>query len=183
MRKIIAGFNMTLDGVCDHTKSVADEELHQYYSDMLADAGVMLFGRITYQLMEFWKTVLENPTGEKAMDDFAAQIDRIPKVVFSRTLTSVDWKSARIATQALREEVLALRQQPGKNILIGSRSLIIALLKLGLIDELLLTIHPIIAGDGILLFEGLTTQTNLKLIDTKTFASGAVTLHYLPLTS
>lgn len=182
MRKIIAGFNMTLDGVCDHTKSVADEEIHQYYSDMLADAGIILFGRTTYQLMEFWKTVLDNPTGEKAMDDFAIQIDRIPKVVFSRTLTGVDWKSARLATQALREEVLALRQQPGKNILIGSRSLIIALLKLGLIDELLLTIHPIIAGEGIVLFEGLTTQTDLKLIDTKTFACGAVTLHYQPVT-
>lgn len=182
MRKIIAGFNMTLDGVCDHTKSVADEEIHQYYSDMLADAGIILFGRTTYQLMEFWKTVLDNPTGEKSMDDFAIQIDRIPKVVFSRTLTGVDWKSARLATQALREEVLALRQQPGKNILIGSRSLIIALLKLGLIDELLLTIHPIIAGEGIVLFEGLTTQTDLKLIDTKTFACGAVTLHYQPVT-
>lgn len=173
---------MTLDGVCDHTKSVADEEIHQYYSDMLADAGIILFGRTTYQLMEFWKTVLDNPTGEKSMDDFAIQIDRIPKVVFSRTLTGVDWKSARLATQALREEVLALRQQPGKNILIGSRSLIIALLKLGLIDELLLTIHPIIAGEGIVLFEGLTTQTDLKLIDTKTFACGAVTLHYQPVT-
>lgn len=182
MRKIIAGFNMTLDGVCDHTKSVADEEIHQYYSDMLAEAGIILFGRTTYQLMEFWKTVLDNPTGEKSMDDFAIQIDRIPKVVFSRTLTGVDWKSARLATQALREEVLALRQQPGKNILIGSRSLIIALLKLGLIDELLLTIHPIIAGEGIVLFEGLTTQTDLKLIDTKTFACGAVTLHYQPVT-
>ena len=171
---------MTLDGVCDHTKSVADEEIHQYYSDMLADAGVILFGRITYQLMEFWKTVLESPTGEKSMDDFAVQIDRIPKVVFSRTLTGVDWKSASIATQALGEEVMALRQQPGKSILIGSRSLIIALLKLGLIDELLLTIHPIIAGEGMLLFEGVTTHTDLKLIGTKTFACGAVTLHYQP---
>lgn len=174
---------MTLDGICDHTKSVADEELHQYYSDMLAEAGIMLFGRTTYQLMEFWKTVLDKPTGEKSMDDFAIQIDRIPKVVFSRTLTGVDWQSARLATQELREEVLALRQQPGKNILIGSRSLIIALLKLGLIDELLLTIHPIIAGDGMSLFEGLTTQTDLKLLNTKTFASGAVMLHYQPVAS
>lgn len=180
MRKIIAGLNMTLDGVCDHTKGIFDDEIHQYYADMLRDADAILFGRITYQLMEFWKTVIDNPTGNPSMDDFAIAIDRIPKIVFSRTLTDVDWKSARVATLGLGEEILALKQQPGNNILIGSRSLIIALMKLGLLDELHLTVYPMIAGNGLAFFEGIHDQKVMKLLKTKTFACGAVTLYYQP---
>lgn len=178
MRKIIAGINMTLDGFCDHTKVDPDEEIHQHYSDLLRSSGVIIFGRITYELMEFWKTVIENPTGNQAMDDFAAAIDRIPKVVFSHTLTEVGWKTARVATRGLEEEVRALKEQPGPDILVGSRSLITSLMKAGLIDELQLTIHPVIVGDGLPLFESITDRTTLKLIGTKTFGCGAVTLTY-----
>jgi len=180
MRKLIAAINMTLDGFCDHTSGVPDEEIHQHYADLLRSTDTALYGRLTYQLMEFWRTVLENPTGDKAMDDFALAIDNTPKLVFSRTLKNVDWKSAKLASQDLEKEVLELKQQSGKDILVGSRSLIIQLMKLNLIDELQLCIHPVIAGTGLPLFENIKDRTVLKLIKTKTFGGGAVTLYYEP---
>lgn len=178
MGKLIAAINMTLDGFCDHTAVAPDGEVHQYYGDLLRSADIALYGRTTYELMEYWKTVVENPTGEKATDDFAVAMDRIPKVVFSRTLKSVDWESARIATRGLEEEVLALRQEPEKNILVGSRSLIISLINLGLVDELQFMVHPVLAGKGLPLFEMITDRKILKLVNTRTFVSGAVMLYY-----
>lgn len=130
--------------------------------------------------MEFWRTVLENPSEEQSMNDFAAAIDKIPKVVFSRTLEDVEWKSARLALRSLEAEVLELKNQPGKDILIGSRSLIVQLMKLGLIDELQLCIHPVVAGYGLPMFDGYEARNVLKLIKTKIFHSGAVTLYYEP---
>jgi len=180
MRKIIAAMNMTLDGVCEHTKGIADEELHQHYTDLLRSADIILYGRITYQLMEYWRPFVANPSGDKAMDEFAAVIDAIPKIVFSRTLDDVDWKSASVAGRSLAEEVRALREQEGGDILVGSRSLIIQLLKLGLLDEFQLTIHPLIAGGGLAMFENLNDSAALKLLKTKTFGSGSVTLYYEP---
>lgn len=135
MRKVIAAINMTLDGFCDHTAIIPDEEIHQHYTDLLHTAGVFLYGRVTYQLMEYWRTVLANPTGNKAMDEFAIVMDNTPKIVFSHTLEKVDWKSARLASRSLEEEVVSLRQQPGKDIFVGSPGLIVALTKLNLIDE------------------------------------------------
>ncbi|WP_439583021.1 dihydrofolate reductase family protein [Dyadobacter bucti] len=178
MRKIIAGINMTLDGFCDHTAVIPDDEIHQHYGDMLRNAGVALYGRTTYQLMEYWKGVVENPTGNKQTDDFAVAMDRIPKIVFSHTLTNVDWETARVAEKDLEEEVQSLRKQPGKDILVGSRSLIIALINLGLIDEFQVMVHPVIAGGGLSLFENINDRTALKLVNTKTFGFGAVTLYY-----
>lgn len=178
MRKVIAAINMTLDGFCDHTAISPDAEIHEHYGDMLRNGGVSLYGRKTYQLMEYWKTVIENPTGNKSTDDFAIAIDRIPKVVFSNTLTSVDWENARIARRSLEEEVLSLRQEAGKDILISSRSLIIALINMALVDELQIMIHPVIAGKGLPLFEMIHDRTVLKLVNTKTYGSGPVTLYY-----
>ena len=171
---------MTVDGFCDHTLGVPDEEIHQHYADLLRSAGVALYGRITYQLMEFWRTVLENPTGDKSMDDFAIAIDNTPKIVFSHTLKNVDWKSARLASQSLEKEVLELRQQPGKNIFVCSPSLIVALTKLNLIDEYQLCIYPLIAGNGLPLFKNISEKITLKLIKTKTFSGGAIILYYEP---
>src|SRR4026209_2040380 len=104
MRKLIAGMNMTLDGFCDHTAMIADEEIHQHYSELLRSSDTLLYGRITYQLMEYWPTVIKNPTGNKSMDEFAVTIDNIPKIVFSHTLKSVEWKSPRLATRDIKEE-------------------------------------------------------------------------------
>ena len=130
--------------------------------------------------MEFWRTLIENPSGEKSMDDFAVVIDKIPKIVFSDTLKNVAWESAKLANQDLEEEVLELKQQSGKDILVGSRSLIIQLMKLNLIDEYQLCVHPVIAGSGLPLFENINDRTILKLFKTKIFGSGAITLYYEP---
>ena len=136
MKKVIAAFNMTLDGVCDHTAGIiADEALHQHYSELIDNAGVILYGRTTYQLMQFWQTLLENPSEEKSMNDFAISIDKIEKLVFSNTLKDTGWNSAELAKRPLEEEILELKQQAGKDILVGSRSLIIQLLNRNLIDE------------------------------------------------
>src|SRR6187455_70622 len=105
MRRVIAAFNMTLDGICDHTAGLADEELHQHYTELLGQGDAILYGRTTYQLMEYWRTLLANPSEEKSMNDFARAIDKIPKIVFSHTLKDVEWDSARLAGQAIEEEV------------------------------------------------------------------------------
>ena len=180
MRKLIAAINMTLDGFCDHTAGLPDEEIHQHYTELLGQADLILYGRITYQLMEFWRTLLENPSDEKSMNDFAIAIDKIQKIVFSHTLKDVEWDSARLSDQAIEEEVLELKQQSGKDILVGSRSLIIQLMKLNLIDEYQLCVHSVVAGSGLPLFEKINNRTILKLIKTKTFSGGAVTLYYEP---
>ena len=180
MRKLIAAINMTLDGFCDHTAGIPDDEIHQHYADLLSNADTILYGRITYQLMEYWRTLFENPSDEKSMNDFAIAIDKIPKIVFSHTLKNVEWESAKLANRDIEEEVLELKQQSGKDILVGSRSLIIQLMKLNLIDEYQLCIHPVIAGTGLPLFENIKDRTVLKLIKTKTFSGGAVTLYYEP---
>ena len=180
MRKIVAAINMTIDGFCDHTAGIPDEEIHYHYADLLNNADVILYGRITYQFMQYWQTLLKNPSGEKSMDDFAMAIDKVSKIVFSHTLKDVGWDSARLSYQAIEEEVLELKQQPGKAILVGSRSLIIQLMKHNLIDEYQLCIHPVVAGSGLPLFENIADRTILKLIKTKTFGSGAITLYYEP---
>lgn len=180
MRKIIAAINMTLDGICDHTAGIPDEEIHQHYTELLRGADAILYGRITYQLMQFWQPLVNNPSGEKSMDDFALAIDKVPKIVFSHTLKTTDWDSAQLSDQPLEEVVLALKQQPGRDIFIGSRSIIIQLMKLHLIDELQLCVYPVIAGGGLPLFEEMNDRTILKLIMTKTFKGGAIILYYEP---
>src|SRR5690606_37922912 len=165
---------------CDHTAGLPDEEIHNHYKELLNNADVILYGRITFQLMKFWQTLLINPSGEKSVDDLAIAIDRVPKIVFSHTLKNTEWESAMVATRSIEEEVLALKQQPGKDILIGSRSLIIQFMKLNLIDEYQLCVHPVVAGGSLPLFENITDKTILKLMKTKTFSGGAVTLYYAP---
>lgn len=180
MRKIIAAINMTIDGICDHTAGIADEEIHEHYAELISKADSILYGRITFQLMEYWRNLLVNPSGEKSMDDFAIAINKIPKIVFSKTLQNVDWKTAKLAERSLEEEVVALKEQIGKDILIGSRSLIIQLIKLNLVDELQLCIQPVLQGSGMPLFENIEDRTLLKLVNTKTFKAGAIILYYEP---
>ncbi len=181
MNKLIAAINMTLDGFCDHTAGIADDELHQHYADLLKTADAILYGRVTYQLMEYWRSVLQNPTGQKAMDDFALVMDRVPKIVFSRTLKTLDWDSARLAAKSLEEEVASLKNsgsEENKNIYVGSPGLIAALTQLGLIDEYQVCIHPFILGKGLTLFKNIRQQVALSLQGTKTFGSGAIILFY-----
>lgn len=180
MRKLIAAINMTLDGYCDHTVIVPDEEIHWHYTDLLRNAGTILYGRITYQLMEYWRTVVKHPTGNKAMDEFAVVMDKIPKLVFSHTLDNVDWASARLANRSIEEEVRDLKQQPGKDILVGSPGLIVSLTKLRLIDEYQLCVHPVVAGSGLPLFKDINDRICFKLLKTKTLGCGAEILYYEP---
>ncbi|MGN6194722.1 MAG: dihydrofolate reductase family protein [Ginsengibacter sp.] len=186
MRKLIAAMNMTLDGFCDHTTMIADDEIHEHYNELLCNADALLYGRITYQLMEsYWPTVVKNPTGNKPIDEFAVLIDNISKIVFSHTLTNVEWKNAKVATRSLEQEVLELKESgdgSGKDILVGSPGLIVASLNLNLVDELQLCVQPIIAGKGLSLFKNISDRIDLKLIKTKTFInSGSVGLYYNPL--
>jgi dihydrofolate reductase len=180
MRKVIAGINMTLDGICDHTTGIPDADLHQHYTELLDNAGVLLYGRISYQLMQYWQPLLIKPTGQKSMDNFAFAIDKIPKIVFSRTLKNTGWDSAKLATKEIENEVLALKQQSGKDILIGSRSLIIQLINLNLVDEFQICIHPMIEGKGLPLFDNIKDRKIFKLVKTKILGSGAIVLYYKP---
>jgi dihydrofolate reductase len=181
MRKVIAAINMTLDGFCDHTAGLAaDEELHYHYADLLNNTGVLLYGRTTYQLMQFWQTLLKNPSAEKSMNDFAISINKIEKLVFSNTLKETGWDTAKLVNRPLDEEVLELKQQSGKDIFVGSRSLIIQLLNSHLIDELQICIHPVIEGKGLLLFDQIKGRIMLKLVKTKSLNSGATVFYYEP---
>jgi dihydrofolate reductase len=181
MARLIAAINLTIDGFCDHTAVTAGDELLRHYSELLSQAGAILYGRITYQLMEsYWPAVAMNPAGNKPEDEFAEVIQHIPKIVFSRTLTSVGWENARLAKGGLEEEVIRLMQQPDRDILAGSRSLIAALTELNLIDEYQLCVHPVIAGGGLPLFKDVKNRATFKLLKTKTFGSGAIVLYYEP---
>ena len=182
MRKLIAAMNMTLDGFCDHTAMGADDEIHEHYRDLLLSAGAVIYGRITFQLMEYWKSVVENPPGNEATDEFALAIDDVQKIVYSRTLEGVDWKNTELKREIVREEILELKQQSGKDIFVGSPSLIVALGNLGLIDEYQLGLHPTVVGSGLPLFKNISERIDLKLLKTKTFGCGAIVLYYEPTT-
>lgn len=180
MRKVIAAFNMTLDGVCDHTTGIPDEDLHKHYSELIDKSDVILYGRKTYELMCYWQNVLHNPSGNKSIDEFAISIDKIQKIVFSNTLKDTNWESAELSDKPLNEKISELKQQTGKDILVGSRSLIIQLLNTKLIDEFQICIHPIIEGKGLRLFDHISNRIMLKLKKTKTLNSGAAILYYEP---
>ena len=184
MRKLIAAMNMTLDGFCDHTVGIPDDEIHEHYNQLLSNADDLLYGRITYQLMEsYWPTVVKNPTGNKATDEFGILIDNIPKIVFSRTLKKVDWENTTLKGEVIKEEIVELKQSQNggsKNMIVGSPGLIVALMQLDLIDEYQLCVHPIILGRGLRLFNNINDRINLKLLKTKIFTCGAVILYYEP---
>jgi dihydrofolate reductase len=181
MRKLIAAMNVTLDGFCDHTAMNADEEIHEHYNDLLRNSGTLIYGRITYQLMEkFWPSVVKNPTGNKPIDEFAVLIENIPKVIFSRTLENVGWKNTTLKKDLVKEEVSQMKQEAGKNIVVGSPSLIVAFMRLGLVDEYQLCVHPTVLGNGLRLFKNVDETAQLQLLRTKTFRCGAVALYYQP---
>ena len=180
MRKLIAAMNMTLDGYCDHTSMDADDEIHNHYTELLRSGDAVLYGRKTFELMEFWKSILENPTGNPAMDDFAAAIDSIQKIVYSSTLENVDWRNTELKRELVKDEIIELKSKPGRDIFVGSPSMIIATAKLRLVDEFQLAIHPTVTGSGLPLFKNITDSIDLHLLKTKTFGCGAVIHYYQP---
>lgn len=181
MRKVIYSINLTADGCCSHTKGNANEEVHQYYTNLLKTADLLVYGRKTYELMvPYWPDVAKNQSGSKTLNDFANTFTAIDKVVFSRSLESVEGNTLLLRGN-LEEEFLKLKQSPGGNISVGGVELPAQLMALGLIDEYYFVIHPVIAGAGRRLWDDINMleQQNLILADTETFKSGHIALHYL----
>lgn len=184
MRNLIFGINITLDGCCDHTRGIADDEIHDYFTDLLRDADVLVYGRKTYQLMvPFWPDMAKNHSGPtKAVNDFAQAFDSVGKiVVFSKSLDRAEGKNTTIVRTNLRDEILKLKQEPGKNILVGGVDLPSQLMELDLIDEYRFVVQPLLAGEGRRLLEGISLPARppLKLVETKILKSGSVALRYL----
>ncbi|ATB51493.1 deaminase/reductase [Corallococcus macrosporus DSM 14697] len=180
MRPLRYSINVTLDGCCDHRAIPADEALHRYTAEILARADALLFGRVTYEMMEAaWR----QPAGTGAMpevtDPFVRFIDAAKKYVVSSTLERVDW-NAELVRGDLKEAVQRLKQQPGKGLYVGGMKLPLALAELGLIDEYEFVVHPMLAGHGPTLFAGLSKYVDLKLVGRQELASGAVALRYAP---
>jgi len=182
MKNMIFASNTTLDGCVDHTKQVADDETHEYFTDLLREVDLLVFGRITYQLMvPFWPEVAKSQSMTKASNEFASTFDSINKIVFSRSLDNAEDKNTRIVRTNLHDEILKLKQEEGKNILVGGVSIPSQLIELGLVDEYRFVVTPIVAGEGRRLLEGvsLPDRLQLKLVESKIFKSGCVALRYL----
>ncbi len=180
MRKLIVSTNVSLDGFADHTITTPDAELLDFFTEQLETIGAVLFGRVTYQLFESsWPHVPEDPNSTRDMLEFAHKINAMPKIVFSRTLQKADWNNTRLERGDLVEEASRLKQGDGKSLLVGGISVMQALTRASLIDEYWLLVHPVIVGQGRRLFAGLDNRLALRLVDTRTFRSGAVMLHYL----
>lgn len=173
--------NISLDGYCDHTTFNPSEELHDYFTGMMDDVDLLFFGRVMYQLMfPYWADVAKNQSGTADENKFAERLTSIDKVVISRSLDSAQ-ENTRIVRSNPAEELLKLKQQPGKKISVDSVSLLPELITAGLIDEFHLVVHPVIVGKGRRLLDAgsLHENLNLKLVDTIIFKSGCVAHHYL----
>jgi dihydrofolate reductase len=182
MRNVIFAINITLDGCCDHTKQFVDDETLEYFTHLTREADLQVFGRKTYQLMvPYWPDVLKSPSETKADTEFARAFDSVNKLVFSRSLGGAEDKNTRIVRTNLRDEILKLKQERGKPILVGGVSVPTQLIELGLVDEYRFVVGPVIAGEGRRLLQGvsLPEKLQLKLVESKTFKSGCVALRYL----
>ena len=182
MRNVIFAINVTLDGCVDHTKQLADDETHEYFTHLMREVDLLVFGRITYQLMvPYWPDIAKSQSETKADHEFARAFDSTNKLVFSRSLNSAEDRNTRIARTNLHDEILKLKQEQGKNILVGGVSVPSQLIELGLVDEYRFVVGPIIAGEGRRLLEGvsLRERLQLKLVESKIFKSGCVALRYL----
>lgn len=182
MRKVIYGINLTADGCCDHTQFNGGEDIHVYFTELMRDVDLIVYGRKTYELMvPYWPEVAEKQSGNtKTEYEFARVFTAIKKVVFSRSLDSVSGNTTLIRTN-LRDEFLKLKQEPGKKISIGGVNLPARLIALGLVDEFHFVVHPILVGEGRRLLEDtiLPAHLNLKLVESKVLPSGCVAFHYL----
>ena len=183
MRPLRYSINVTADGCVDHRAGIADEELHRHAAENIARADALLFGRVTYEMMEeAWRLPASGVWPdwmEDWMQPFARTIDAAKKYVVSSTLDHLDW-NAELVRGDLATAVRKLKEQPGNGLFTGGVTLPKALAELGLIDEYEIIVHPRLAGHGPYLFEGLPSYIDLKLIDRDEFASGAVALLYEP---
>jgi dihydrofolate reductase len=185
MRKLIYAINVSLDGCCDHTKGGGggSEEIHDHYTQLMRDVDLLAFGRKTYQLMvPFWPDIAKNHSGDsKAVNDFAEMFASKKLLVFSRTLHAAQGKDTRIVSTDPGEEILRLKQEPGKDILLGGVDIPSQLMPRGLIDEYHIIVTPTLAGEGRRLFEDVSMPQSLRLqlVESKTFKQGGVVLRYI----
>jgi dihydrofolate reductase len=174
---------MTIDGCFDHTSFTPDEDTFDFFINLVRDAGLLAYGRITYQLMvPYWPDILKNPASEDKADvEFARAFDSAEKVVFSKSLEKVEDKNSRIVRTKPEDEIHKLKQEKGRDILLGGVALPSYLIKLGLVDEFIFVVAPIIAGKGKGLMEGVSQpeKLRLKLVESTVFKSGTVALHYV----
>ena len=181
MRTITFTINISIDGYCDHTIFSPDEEVHDYFTQLMDDVDLIFFGRVMYQLMfPYWADVAKDQSGTESENRFARRLVSMDKVVISKSLDNVN-ENTRIVRKNPAEELLKLKQQPGKKISVDSVSLLPELIAADLIDEFHLVVHPAIVGKGRPLLDAgsLQEKLNLKLVDTRIFKSGCVALHYL----
>jgi len=180
MRPLRYSINVTLDGCCDHRGIAADEELHRHAVENIERADALLFGRVTYEMMEVaFRPSVRTGTMPDWMEPFARTIDAAKKYVVSSTLTLVDW-NAELVRGDLEKAVQQLKRESGKGLFVGGVKLPLALAELGLIDEYEFVVHPRLAGHGPTLFAGLSKYVDLKLVSRLEFASGAVAMRYEP---
>ena len=183
MRKLIYVINLSIDGCLDHTIGVPDEELFDFYINLVRNAGMFVYGRTTYELMvPYWPDIAKNPAGKTKADvEFAEAFDAVEKVVFSKSLEKAGGKNSRIVRTKAEDEIRKLKQEEGKNIYVGGVAFPSYVIGLGLVDEYIFTTIPVIAGKGRRLMEGISLQEKLglKLVDTKVSKSGSVILHYV----
>ena len=180
MRPLRYSINVTLDGCCDHRVGIPDEDLHRNAIENIEWADALLFGRVTYEMMEeAWRDPA--PVGARPdwMLPFAKTIDAAKKYVVSRTLDRVDW-NAELVRGDLATAVKQLKSQPGRGLFTGGVTLPLALAELGLIDEYEFVVHPRVVGHGPTLFAGLSKLVDLKLVSQVTFGSGAAAMRYVP---
>ena len=180
MRPLWYSINVTLDGCCDHRAAIANEDTHRYALENIEAADGLLFGRVTYEMMEAgWRQPVPPGTRPEWMEPFARTINAARKYVVSGTLDRVDWNSELVRGD-LGTAVQRLKSEPGKGLLTGGVTLPFALAELGLIDEYRFMVHPRLAGHGPTLLAGLSKHVDLELVDRREFGSGAVALHYRP---
>jgi dihydrofolate reductase len=182
MRNLIFAINLSLDGCCDHTKMNGDEEIHDYFTQLMQEIDLMVYGRITYELMvPFWPDVAKSKSGPtKAYNDFAQKFDSLDKIVISKTLSSVEDSNSRIIRTNIKDEILKLKQQPGKAMMTGGVSIPTHLIELGLVNEFVFLIRPVVVGEGRRLLDHASLQENLqlKLVESRIFKSGGIALRY-----
>src|SRR5229473_2874900 len=180
MRPLRYSINVTLDGCCDHRVISADEDLHRHGIENLDQADALLFGRVTYEMMEAaFRPPVRTGARPDWMEPFARTIDAAKKYVVSSTLDRVDW-NAELVRGDVGKAVQQLKREPGKGLLVGGVKLPLALAELGLIDEYEFMVHPIVAGHGPTLFAGLRERLDLRLVGRQEFRSGSVVLRYQP---
>ncbi|PWT73797.1 MAG: dihydrofolate reductase [Bacteroidetes bacterium] len=182
MRKLILAINTTLDGFCDHRAVIADGELHEFFNELLKKADTMLYGRKTFELMEaYWPMIARTKEGTKEEVEFAELLDPMEKIVFSKSGYKTDWKNTTVLQEMNPSVIKALKQKTGKNLLVGSPSILDQLIPMDLIDEFIYVVHPILAGAGKRFFEieKLSQKVQLSFQDCQPFLSGAQALHYV----